>query len=163
MHEEDCQSNPFRTPASRASEDFFDGAKLWPLDLFSFYGRINRSTFWRISIVGTLAYSGVVYLASFLADTVDKLFYGSSVELVTILVAGPAYFLWLFLCIAICIRRLHDRNKAGASIFTVFIPIFGFIWLFIECGCLPGTIGVNEYGPEPGVEGAKPQKLPPSS
>jgi uncharacterized membrane protein YhaH (DUF805 family) len=29
------------------------------------------------------------------------------------------------------------------------IPLVGAIWTFVECGCLRGTVGPNNYGEDP--------------
>jgi uncharacterized membrane protein YhaH (DUF805 family) len=77
-------------------------------------------------------------------------------------------------CIAVSIRRLHDRNKsAWWLLFYVLAPILletiaalddldsawmvtmtAFaraipIWAFIDVGCLRGTYGTNRFGPDP--------------
>jgi uncharacterized membrane protein YhaH (DUF805 family) len=77
------------------------------------------------------------------------------------------------------VKRLHDRNRPSWFAAFMIIPIFlksvtdllGFtgdpaaqnaldytlsgitfvvaIWFFVELGCLRGTIGDNQYGPDP--------------
>ncbi len=72
----------------------------------------------------------------------------------------------------VTVRRLHDRNMSGWFLLAFFvgslIPIAGwFVGLaqFIIIGCLDGTVGPNEYGPDP--KGRKPMQpqfvVPPSS
>ena len=70
----------------------------------------------------------------------------------------PLIFLGLFLLflvaymwsiIAIQVKRWHDRGKSGAMVLINFIPIVGGIWAFVECGCLRGTEGPNQYGDDP--------------
>jgi uncharacterized membrane protein YhaH (DUF805 family) len=29
------------------------------------------------------------------------------------------------------------------------VPLIGFVWTFIECGLLRGTVGPNRYGEDP--------------
>ena len=47
------------------------------------------------------------------------------------------------------IKRCHDRDKSGWWCLLLIIPFVGFIWAVIDLGILPGTIGANEYGPDP--------------
>jgi uncharacterized membrane protein YhaH (DUF805 family) len=48
--------------------------------------------------------------------------------------------------IAVTWRRLHDSDRAGGWWFLVFLPIIGWIWLFVLV-LLGGTPGPNKYGP----------------
>ena len=50
--------------------------------------------------------------------------------------------------IAIAIRRLHDRDYSGWWYLLVFIPLIGWLILFIWF-CLKGTDGPNRFGPDP--------------
>jgi uncharacterized membrane protein YhaH (DUF805 family) len=47
------------------------------------------------------------------------------------------------------IKRCHDRGKSGWWLLVSFVPIVGFLWSFVELGCLRGTDGANEYGGDP--------------
>ena len=38
---------------------------------------------------------------------------------------------------AIVIKRCHDRGKSGFWALLLFIPVFGLLWLLIDCGLLP--------------------------
>ena len=49
---------------------------------------------------------------------------------------------------AVEIRRLHDLNLSTLFILANLIPFIGWIW-FIVVGCIRGTEGENNYGPEP--------------
>jgi uncharacterized membrane protein YhaH (DUF805 family) len=63
--------------------------------------------------------------------------------------------LWLVIACPV-IRRLHDRGKSGwwylGFIGTAFIPylnVITSIWFLIETSFLRGTVGPNDYGPDP--------------
>jgi uncharacterized membrane protein YhaH (DUF805 family) len=47
-------------------------------------------------------------------------------------------FLLIWISVASIVRRLHDRNKSGWWIVSYLVPLVGWLWLFIECGLLPG-------------------------
>jgi len=48
--------------------------------------------------------------------------------------------------LSVAIRRLHDTNRSGWWFLLIFIPIIGWIILFIWY-VSPGTEGENNYGP----------------
>jgi len=47
------------------------------------------------------------------------------------------------------VRRFHDRNKSGWWCLIGFVPVIGGFWLLIENGFLKGSVGPNQYGPDP--------------
>jgi len=110
----------------------------WGQILFGFSGRINRGKYWASVVIWILVY----------------------------LVAWIAVF-------AIGIKRLHDRNKSGWWILLFYfgpsvlagignssyndavalvLNLASFviaIWGLVELGFLRGTVGSNQYGPDP--------------
>ena len=50
--------------------------------------------------------------------------------------------------ISVAVRRLHDRDYSGWWYLLVFIPLIGWLILFIWF-CLKGTDGPNRFGPDP--------------
>jgi uncharacterized membrane protein YhaH (DUF805 family) len=110
--------------------------------LFSFEGRIPRSTWWLSSIVLSLVNMAVVMTMGPLADENSL----GAVMLIPLL----AWFAFLVIAsLALQVKRWHDRDKSGWWILIGFVPIIGGIWAFIECGCLRGTDGPNQFGPDP--------------
>lgn len=106
--------------------------------VFSFDGRINRSTYWGIWLVLHCVFGGLTYLLELL---------DAPMFAVVILLFALLAVFWISL--AIQIKRWHDRDKSGWCVFITLIPFIGGIWTFIECSCLAGTPGENTYGPEP--------------
>ena len=53
--------------------------------------------------------------------------------------------------IAVFVRRMHDIDKSGWLALILFIPIVGGVIGFIMA-LLPGTMGYNDYGPDPKME-----------
>lgn len=54
------------------------------------------------------------------------------------------------------VRRLHDRNMSGwlllIGLIVGWVPIVGWaysVFMFINLGCLDGTVGTNSYGIDP--------------
>jgi uncharacterized membrane protein YhaH (DUF805 family) len=102
--------------------------------IFSFSGRIPRSTFWWTVILLGLAF---VVLSVFLGE---ELGHASTLALY------PPSF-WVLAASAV--KRMHDRGKSPAWLLIALIPILGPLWLFIELGLRKGNSGENQYGPDP--------------
>lgn len=105
--------------------------------LFSFRGRIGRSTYW-ISLLCVLGYMllimPVISLLAFRQEfdiPVDVLFF--------------IPLIWISL--AIHIKRWHDRDKSGWFVLVALIPVIGTLWVLIENGCLAGCSTINRFGP----------------
>jgi uncharacterized membrane protein YhaH (DUF805 family) len=142
--------------------------------LFSFKGRINRGKYWLAILIYTVIWiafiaAAVMWLGGF--DT-ERLFsmVGAAILLwlaaIILIVAGT----WSG--VATGIKRLHDREKSGwwillfwlgpsvlsgigstssaSTSFVFHIASFAVtIWAIVELGFLRGTLGPNEYGPDP--------------
>jgi uncharacterized membrane protein YhaH (DUF805 family) len=146
-------------PAHQKAAASGDFKHLW----FGFDGRANRAKYWLVNIVNIVALS---VLAGVILGVV-----GFSV--VAFVILGVLYLAVLVSAVAICIRRLHDRNKPGwwAAIFIglpvlfaglssiigneLLAMVFGLaqlaiaVWALIELGILRGTVGPNQYGEDP--------------
>ena len=112
--------------------------------LFSFNGRINRSTYWGYTLA--LAFLLIIALicVGFFFDAILDV--GDSDLLVGIFVV-PAVILVYYISLAIHAKRFHDTNRSGWNYLWSFIPIFGGFYILVVCGCLKGTDGENNYGP----------------
>src|SRR5262245_59006280 len=99
--------------------------------LFSFRGRIPRSTFWW-----------------------TMLLLGSGLMLVRVALEagfGPRGSLVLFpflvwAALAHAARRLRDRGRRPAWLVLVLVPVIGPLWALIELGLRRGIPGENRYG-----------------
>jgi uncharacterized membrane protein YhaH (DUF805 family) len=138
------------------------------LRYLSFGGRANRQRYWLTNItLGVFFLLGVLVVGGF-----AELFWPIG------LIAVPFFVVFFIASLAICARRLHDRDKSawwlllfqgvplllallrgiamagGAPGETVGagLAILSFpisIWAFVELACLKGTTGPNKYGPDP--------------
>jgi uncharacterized membrane protein YhaH (DUF805 family) len=147
-------------------------------DLTSLYtgfdGRLNRAAYWLgsliLGIVGFLIQLGIGALLGVSIMAPDFRFRLFSLVLTLLL---------LYPVVALMVKRLHDRDRpmwlAGVflapnlikaltnlmgltgtghgvtklDIPLVFLDMVIFLWAFIELGCLRGTVGTNQYGPDP--------------
>ena len=158
----------------------------WTWYLFRFDGRINRAKLWlgglvllalmmavgtAIVAIHSLFGSGTAlhFGASDLFKLVDPEAYRSLTwaDLPRLVVKLFVTSLLMWICFAISIKRLHDRDKSGwwllvfyllPSVLSWFSDVsfifavasFAFsIWGLVELGFLRGTIGANKYGPDP--------------
>jgi uncharacterized membrane protein YhaH (DUF805 family) len=113
----------------RPTAEGFDAAKF-----FTFNGRIDRGTYWIISIIGIV----VVFACLFML--------GSQVSGLAQVIAGVIALVCYWMMLAANVKRWHDRDKSGAWIFISLVPFIGGIWAFIETGLMPGTVGKNSFG-----------------
>ena len=102
--------------------------------LFSFRGRVPRSTFW---------WSGIVLWAAFIVLFV---FLDATLGYASTLVLYPPFF-WM--AAALAVKRMRDRGKSPAWLLIALVPVVGPLWLFVDLGLLRGTPGENHYGADP--------------
>ncbi len=95
-------------------------------------GRLNRQQWW--IGVGILLAISLVSTLLFGSDGLVQFVIG-----ILTLIAG----------IMLHIKRCHDRGKSGWWCLLLLVPFVGLMWAIIDLGILPGTVGDNEYGPDP--------------
>lgn len=108
--------------------------------LFSFKGRIPRSTFWYY-VIGYVIVIGVAMLLDAALGTLSDRGYGP--------ISGLLSLLGIFPGLAVDVKRAHDRDHSGWYVLILLIPIVGVLWLLIEFGFLKGSAGPNKYGDDP--------------
>ena len=110
--------------------------------LFSFQGRISRYQYWVRFFIPYV----VLYLVAIAIDLLMGMYNAQSglgllSTILSLLAIWPS--------LAILVKRCHDRDRSGWFLLISLIPIVGAIWLFVEIGCLRGSIGENRFGPDP--------------
>ena len=147
----------------------------WGHLFFKFDGRVNRAKFWIAALIFA-AINVVLAILGYVTDPSVVFQALNSMLGIVILISS----------IAVGVKRLHDRNKSGwylllfylvpsilvvigvligafvedSTIIATVLGLLAFaigVWAFIEMGCLRGTIGVNQYGPDP----VAPATIPP--
>lgn len=130
---------------------------MWQL-LFSFNGRIGRLAYWLASIslsVFIILMQSIIKLLQIQVDNLASISdphskLTSSVFLLVItLFILAVLIVYMWAALAVPAKRWHDRGKSAWWVLMGLIPIVGWIWTFVECGCLPGTPGANRYGASP--------------
>ena len=121
--------------------------------LFSFFGRAGLVEWWV-----THGVSLVAYLFSF--PLISKTFtgrYGMGGEpfmtwdelgLVGQICICVSFALFIWINIAVGVRRLHDWGWSGWWFLMQLIPLFGLYWS-VGNAIRPGVIGPNRFGPDP--------------
>jgi uncharacterized membrane protein YhaH (DUF805 family) len=141
-----------------------------PRLFFSFRGRAGRAGFWLVSL--TWGVLGLVFDSIWSATGAAEVQVGRD-HFVDVAFALPMLVM-LVSCVAIGVKRLHDRNKGAWWILLFYVappvlqavaPLYDLesavmvwlmvlsgalsVWALIELGCLRGTRGLNRYGPDP--------------
>ena len=121
--------------------------------LTSFEGRINRAKWWLGVLIlmileGIVSYiigmtMGVDMMGSSDPDLMKQGIIAMSVPL------GIVSLIILYPSLALYTKRWHDRGKSGWWTLIILVPLIGAIWALIELGILRGTVGSNQYGPDP--------------
>ena len=121
----------------------------------SFEGRIPRSQFW-LGVVILLVAEWVLglILATLFGMRMMSVDTQDPAATMRMMMEFRIPFLimalvFLYPALAIYTKRWHDRDKSGWWTLILLIPLIGPIWFLVECGCLRGTEGPNEYGPDP--------------
>lgn len=143
-------TNPYQTPGASSAVSL---PKPSVKDiLFSFSGRIPRRTYWLWSIASTAIVLVVILAISAMTGTaVDPATPDAPPEVSPVagIVMLILYIPLVWIGLALGVKRWHDRAKSGWWILIGMIPLVGAIWTFVECGCLRGTVGPNQYGEDP--------------
>jgi len=96
-----------------------------------FSGRSMRKEYWYF----VLFYFLTVFLASIITAFLAK-----SADMINI-VYDICVLIFFIPSLAVGVRRMHDIDKSG---WFVIVPIYNII-----LACTNGTVGPNEYGPDP--------------
>ncbi len=131
-----AQALPWQTGGSQQSTG-------WVSLLFGFSGRIPRRKYWAGLAIWIALYTAMIVVAGMMIEGSGEV---SPIIGIVILVI---YIPMLWSCIALQVKRWHDRGKTGWFVLVNLIPFVGGIWAFVECGCLRGTQGPNLYGQDP--------------
>jgi uncharacterized membrane protein YhaH (DUF805 family) len=140
--------------------------------LFSFEGRINRGKFWLAVLIyivaamvaGILAYAsnseaaggllnGLVSLVTFISGifVAIKRLHDRNRSGWWLLLFYIAPGILIAIGAVIWLVGIAGESSGAGGIGTVFVLAGAAIsiWAFVELGCLRGTVGPNQYGPDP--------------
>lgn len=122
--------------------------------LFSIRGRVRRREFFLFALV-----MGALFLNWWagLRDTVVRAHVdvrtATDGYLINLLTHSDTHYATLALLVlvtyTVVAKRLHDRGRSGWWQLTLFVPVIGWGWLLLELFILPGSPGVNRFGPHP--------------
>jgi uncharacterized membrane protein YhaH (DUF805 family) len=115
--------------------------------LFSFSGRLNRAPYWILYIATWLVLGAIIFATGGAAAVHGGQAGGGSA--IGGLISLVVCIAWIWIALALNIKRFHDRDKSGWWVLIGLIPVIGALWILIECGFLPGTPGDNRFGSNP--------------
>ncbi len=115
------------------------------VELFSFSGRANRARYiWHI-ILDDLVVAGMAAIL-IVATLVTPLAFLPATVIVPPTVGIGLAATWAAL--AVTVKRLHDLDRPGWHVLLFIVPLYN-IYLSIVLFVVPGTVGPNQYGPDP--------------
>ena len=110
----------------------------------NFNGRARRKEYWMFVL-----FQSIIMIVLMILDNVLGLAFD---------VSGISLgYGWLYMLgalahfipgLAVVVRRLHDVGKSGWFYLIAFIPLIGFIWLFVLM-CTDGEKTDNKWGADP--------------
>lgn len=106
-----------------------------------FSGRSRRKEYWMFILFNAIfsyALMAIDYALGSQLESMPSMGFLGIIYNLIVLIPG----------LALSVRRLHDVNKSGWYLLLAFIPIIGWIWLFV-LNVTNGTTGQNEYGDDP--------------
>ena len=137
----------------------------------SFQGRINRKPFWMGAIVMVVAAIVISIVAAFILGVDGRGFriFGLLLSLALVYPwlalaikrlhdrSRPDYFAYLMVAPSVLTNLAHAAGLTGSdpanpnalSYLLTLLAFLAFVWAVIELGCLRGTVGPNEHGPDP--------------
>jgi uncharacterized membrane protein YhaH (DUF805 family) len=122
--------------------------------LFSFEGRINRGTFWKIILGSIVFVIGLGMLAAIVipmlagTETIPETRSEGAGGTIALLVAVLIYGAGIWISFASGAKRWHDLDKSGWLVLLNIIPVIGF-FTFLYTGFAAGTEGDNRFGAAP--------------
>ena len=141
--------------------------------LFSFKGRLHRSTYWLGVTIGSfllfpamfiIAYDAYNWLIAELQQDQDANPFATAGKLLeypitsspNLFIALPFLIASLWSLLAVTAKRLHDIGLPGwpcvvwipLTLMPGFAPFLLSIIVPIVIGCVKGTVGANKYGPD---------------
>lgn len=141
----------------------------WGDLLFGFNGRINRAKYWMGILVCVVASIAASILGALLGSTIGTLVTGI-VSIATLIISiaigikrlhdrnKSGWWLLLFLLapsvllgfgMAAGVLGIASGGSGTTGTLMSLAGIAIAIWAFVELGCLRGTVGPNQYGPDP--------------
>lgn len=124
----------------------------WLLSLFSVNGRIGRRTWWFTSIAVGISFgilmavfTAVLGLELMVVDPTSGMPTGQ-VNYIAALPLIVLYVAFMWICVALSVKRLHDNDMRGWWYLMIFVPLLGGLGLLIICGFIKGDEDENRFG-----------------
>lgn len=132
-------------------------------DYFSYKGRLNREKFVVRTFSSTIIFGFVILVCYSISNLIGII--NLKNNLMTYLLLGAFFAIWLLANVSLGVRRAHDLNRSGkwylwvvAFFITILLHLNSYTMIslsidviialfFIYCYCFyKGTVGENKYG-----------------
>jgi uncharacterized membrane protein YhaH (DUF805 family) len=144
----------------------------WGNLLFGFQGRINRAKWWLavlvyfivsiiVNIIGFATNYSTIFTILNLVVSIGMLVSGIAVGIkrlhdrnkpgwwLVIFYVVPGLLFGIGITMGIVGAVSGSSSGGGIGIILSLASLALWIWAFVELGCLRGTVGPNQYGPDP--------------
>jgi uncharacterized membrane protein YhaH (DUF805 family) len=122
--------------------------------LFSFNGRIPRSTWWVASLANSVFLTAASYLFSLTEDPAPAIDSAYALPLLLLLFVG------MWIALALNAKRWHDMSEPAWLGLLTLVPLVGGLTL-IWYGFVKGTGARNSYGADPLASDEAQPRTPP--
>jgi uncharacterized membrane protein YhaH (DUF805 family) len=131
--------------AQEGAEQPFSWERLLWL-LFTVDGRATRSEFWTGAAITILIYATMMLVMAISRAIPPEGGLATSTRTLLNLIISVQMVLFIWVGVAVGVKRFHDRDKPGWWVLIGFIPVIGLFWYIFELGLQPGSPGPNRYG-----------------
>jgi uncharacterized membrane protein YhaH (DUF805 family) len=120
----------------------------------TFSGRASLGEYWTFVLINL-----AIFLVLFIAALVVVVNSGPGQASPLLLLPSGVFVLATVIPhVAALVRRLHDGGRPGVLVLLVVVPFGSLVVLILSL--LSGTVGQNEYGPDPRAPKLSPEQLP---
>ena len=124
--------------------------------LWSFEGRIGRAGFWLGVLCMILLAMAIGIVATFLGvPPITAASEPSQISPAFAAIFGIGSIAILYVQLAICVKRFHDRGKSGWWALIAFVPVIGSLWISLSSACFPAILALMPTG-RPVLKGRSP-------
>lgn len=112
---------------------------------FTYSGRASMTAYWFMYLAIWIPWIGVQVINRILAATLSG--NAAMYSVLTLTAVLWLSYLALYVCtfLPLMARRMHDSDRSALWLFLFFIPVAGWIAIFVFT-LLPGTRGPNRFG-----------------
>ena len=112
--------------------------------LFLWRGRISRADWW-LGGFSSVFVAGLLFLFDIITSSNGISSDGSLAAYIQE-EAGLVIATFIYIQVCLTIKRYHDIGVSGYYSLLLFIPVIGWLIIFVSCGFMKGDPNKNRYG-----------------